>query len=146
MRGVSNTTGIALVEGYDLDRTASSKFANISTRGIVQTGDNVMIGGFIVLGGDSQKVVIRATRTFVAAGGQVSRSGAGALQRSGDFDCLQRNWGSTQQTEIIASGIPPVHNLESAIVRTLAPGRYTTIVRGVNGATGLALVEVYALN
>ena len=60
VRGVNNSTGIALVEAYDLDSTVDSKLANISTRGFVQTVDNVMIGGFIVLGPDPQKVIVRA--------------------------------------------------------------------------------------
>jgi hypothetical protein len=58
VRGAGNGTGIALVEVYDLDRR-STKLANISSRGFRQTGDNVIIGGFIVLGSDSQKVIVR---------------------------------------------------------------------------------------
>jgi CSLREA domain-containing protein len=146
MRGVGNTSGIALVEGYDLDRTVDCKFVNISTRGLVQTGDNVMIGGFIVAGADSQKVIIRAIGPSLPLAGKLSNptlelhNGQGALVASND------NWRTTQQAEIIATGIPPPNNFESAIVRTLTPGAYTAIVRGAGGATGLALVEIYGLN
>jgi hypothetical protein len=72
MRGASNSTGIGVVEGYDLDRAVDSKLANISTRGAVQTGDNVLFAGFIVLGPDSQKVIIRALGPSVPAPGAMT--------------------------------------------------------------------------
>jgi CSLREA domain-containing protein len=146
VRGVGNTTGIALVEGYDLDRTVDSKFANISTRGLVQTGNNVMIGGFIVLGADSQKVVIRALGPSLPLAGKLLNPTLELHNAQGALVVSNDNWRTTQQPEIIATGIPPSNNFESAIVRTLTPGSYTAIVRGVNGMTGLALVEVYGLN
>ena len=148
LRGAGNTAGIGLVEAYDLDLTAGSKLANISTRGSVGTGDNVLIGGFIVLGPDSQRVIVRAIGPSLPAGGTLAdpalelRDGNGALLQSND------NWRSSQEAEIVATGIPPSNDLESAIVTTL-PGNgaaFTAIVRGVNNATGVALVEVYALN
>jgi hypothetical protein len=147
VRGVNNGTGIGVVEAYDLDRTVDSKLANISTRGPVQTGDNVLFGGFIVLGQDSQKVIIRALGPSVPVPGPLAdpilelHDGNGATLESND------NWGdSTNKQAIIDSTIPPTNNLESAIVRTLTPGNYTAIVRGVNNTTGIAVVEVYALN
>jgi CSLREA domain-containing protein len=146
VRGVGNTTGIALVEGYDLDRTVDSKFANISTRGLVQTGNNVMIGGFIVLGADSQKVIIRAIGPSLSLAGKLLNPTLELHNAQGALVVSNDNWRTTQAAEIIATGIPPLNNLESAIVRTLTPGSYTAIVRGVNGTTGLALVEVYGLN
>ena len=72
VRGVNNTTGIALVEAYDLDNAVDSKLANISTRGLVQTGDNVLIGGFIVLGSDAQKRDRSSDRSFAASGRKTS--------------------------------------------------------------------------
>jgi hypothetical protein len=146
VRGVNNGTGIGVVEAYDLNRTVDSKLGNISTRGLVQTGDNVMIGGFIVLGPDSQKVIVRAIGPSLPLAGNLSdptldlRDGNGALLRSND------NWRSDQEAEIIATTIPPSNDLESAIVQNLTPGNYTAIVRGVNGTTGVALVEAYGLN
>ncbi len=148
VRGVNNGTGIGVVEAYDLDRTVDSKLANISTRGFVQTGDNVLIGGFIVVGQDPLQVIVRALGPSLNVSGKLAdptlelRDGNGVLIRSND------NWRSDQQAEIIATGIPPANDLESAIVETLpANGAlYTAIVRGVNGTTGVAVVEVYALN
>ena len=146
VRGVNNGTGIGVVEAYDLDRTVDSKLANISTRGPVQTGDNVLFGGFIVVGPDSQKVIIRALGPSVPVPGALAdptlelHDSNGAILESND------NWvDSPNKQAIIDSTIPPTNNLESAIVRTLTPANYTAIVRGVNNSTGIAVVEVYAL-
>lgn len=146
VRGGNNPTGIGLVEAYDLDPTVDSKLGNISTRGLVQTGNNVLIGGFIVAGEDEQRVIVRAIGPSLTVAGALSdptlelRDGNGALISSND------DWRSTQQSEIVATGIPPANDAESAIVSTLTPGPYTAIVRGKNGTTGIALVEVYNLN
>jgi CSLREA domain-containing protein len=148
VRGVNDGTGIGLVEAYDLDRTVDSKLANISTRGLVQTGDNVLIAGTIVFGQASQNVIVRAIGPSLNLPGRLAdptlelRDGNGGLVRSND------NWRSDQEAEIIATGIPPTNDLESAIVATLPANgaSYTAIVRGVNNTTGIAVVEVYALN
>jgi hypothetical protein len=148
VRGFNDGTGIGLVEAYDLDRSVNSKLANISTRGLVQTGDNVLIAGTIVLGPTSQNVIVRAIGPSLGIPGELAdptlelRDQNGALLRSND------DWRSDQQAEIIATGIPPTNDLESAIVATLPANgaSYTAIVRGFNGATGIAVVEVYALN
>jgi hypothetical protein len=146
VRGVNNGTGIGVVEAYDLDHTVDSKLANISTRGLVQTGANVLIGGLIVLGQDPHRVIVRAIGPSLPVPGALVdptlelRNGSGALLASND------NWRSDQETEIIATGIPPSNDLESAIVRNLVPGNYTAIVRGGGGTTGVALVEGYGLN
>jgi hypothetical protein len=146
MRGVNNGTGIGVVEAYDLNQAVDSKLANISTRGLVQTGDNVMIGGLIVLGQNPLRVIVRAIGPSLPVPGALAdptlelRDGNGALLASND------NWRSDQEAEIIATTIPPTNELESAIVRNLAPGNYTAIVRGVNGTTGVAVVEAYDLD
>jgi hypothetical protein len=148
VRGVNNGTGIGLVEAYDLDRTVDSKLANISTRGFVETGDNVMIGGLIVAGQGPGflKVIVRAIGPSLPVPGALAdptlelHDGNGAVIASND------NWRSDQEAEIIATTIPPSNDLESAIVRNLTPGNYTAIVRGVNNTTGVALVEAYGLN
>jgi hypothetical protein len=147
VRGVNNGTGIGVVEAYDLDTSADSKLANISTRGLVQTGDNVLIAGTIVVGQTSQKVIIRGIGPSLSVPGKLSdptlelRDGNGALLEGND------NWqDSPNKQAIIDSTIPPGDPLESAIVRVLPPGNYTAILRGVNNATGIAVVEVYALN
>ena len=150
VRGVNNTTGVALVEAYDLDRTVDSKLANISTRGPVQTGDNVLIGGFIVLGSSPQKVIVRAIGPSLANAvppvqGALANPTLDLVNPDGSILVSNDNWRTTQEAEIIATTIPPTDPLESAIVATLPPNAYTAIVRGVNGTTGIALVEVYAL-
>jgi CSLREA domain-containing protein len=146
-RGVNNGTGIGVVEAYDLDTSANSKLANISTRGLVQTGDNVLFAGTIVVGQASQKVIIRALGPSTGVPGALAdptlelHDGNGALLETND------NWvDSPNKQAIIDSTIPPPNNAESAIVRILTPGNYTAIVRGVNDSTGIAVVEVYALN
>ena len=146
VRGVNNTTGIGVVEIYDLDRSVDSKLANISTRGLVQTGDNVLIAGTIALGQSSQKVIVRGIGPSLSVPGKMAdpilelHDGNGALLEGND------NWqDSLNKQAIIDSTIPPSDPLESAIVRTLTPGNYTAILRGVNDTTGIAVVEVYAL-
>jgi CSLREA domain-containing protein len=149
VRGVNNGTGIALVEGYDLDPTAGSKLGNLSTRALVQTGNNVMIGGFIITGAGQKRVIVRAIGPSLAQHGITNplldptlelHNGNGAVIAFND------NWKDSQQAEIQATGLAPANDLESAIVSTLAPGNYTAIVRGENNTIGVALVEVYGLN
>ena len=147
VRGAGGSTGVGLVEVYDLDRTVDSVLANISTRGLVQTGDNVMIGGFILVGSAPRKVIVRAIGPSLPVPGKLAdptlelHDGNGTLLGSND------NWRSDQEAEIVASTVPPMNNMESAIVVTLpASSQTTAIVRGKNGATGVALVEVFTLN
>lgn len=151
VRGKDNGTGIGVVETYDLDTSADSKLANISTRGLVQTGDNVLIAGTIVVGTVPRRVIVRAIGPSLSGLGVSGalqdpilelRDGNGALVRSND------NWRSDQQAEIIATTIPPTNDLESAIVATLPSNgaSYTAIVRGLNNTTGIAVVEVYGLD
>jgi hypothetical protein len=148
VHGTNNTTGMALVEAYDLDRTVNARLANISTRGLVQTNDNVLIAGTIVTGQTPQKVIVRAIGPSLDLPGKLAnptlelRDGNGVLIRSND------DWRSDQEAEIIATGVAPTNDLESAIVATLPANNasYTAIVRGVGGTTGVAVVEVYGLN
>ena len=147
LSGVDNTTGIGLVEVYDLDRTVGSKLGNISTRGVVQTGDNVMIAGFIVTGPDSQRVIIRALGPSLSIDGKLGDPLLELYDSNGTLTGTNDNWRSGgQEAEITATtGIPPGNDLESAAVNTLAPGGYTALVRGVNDGIGIALVEVYGI-
>ena len=146
LSGVNQTTGIAVVEVYDLDSSAASKLANISTRAFVQTGDNVLIGGLIVIGQSAADVIVRAIGPSLQVAGAMAnptlelRDANGVLLGSND------NWRTTQQTAIIETGVAPARDAESAIVTSFSPGSYTAIVRGANGTTGVAVVEVYQLN
>jgi hypothetical protein len=146
LRGVNQTTGTAVVEAYDLDPDANSKLANISTRASVQSGDNVLIGGLIVVGQAPTDVIVRAIGPSLPVPGAMAdptlelRNGNGAAIASND------NWRTTQEAAIIATGVPPTRDEESAIVISLQPGAYTAIVRGVNGTSGVAVVEVYDLD
>jgi hypothetical protein len=158
VRGVANTTGVALVEAYDLSPAPASTLGNISTRSFVQTGDNVMIGGVIVQGTESRRVIVRAIGPELAQYNVPNpladptlelHDGTGAVIASND------NWQHTiiggvirrsQVVDIQNSGHAPTDPSESAIIATLQPGNYTAIVRGVNNTTGVGLVEVYDLD
>jgi pimeloyl-ACP methyl ester carboxylesterase len=148
LRGKNNGTGVAVVEAYDLNQAADSKLANISTRGFVDTADNVMIGGIIVGPAASSTLLVRAIGPSLSNFGVPNSladpllelyNGNGATVASND------NWKDTQQANIWFTGISPPHDLESAIDETFAPGAYTAIVRGKENTTGVALVEVYDL-
>ena len=158
VRGVNNTTGVALVEAYDLDPESSSILGNISTRSFVQTGDNVMIGGFIVQGTASKKVIIRAIGPELTQYGVPNALGDPTLELhdgSGALIASNDDWQHTiiggiittdQVQEIMDSGHAPTDSRESAIIAELPPGNYTAIVRGKNIVVGVALVEVYDLD
>jgi len=146
VRGAESGTGVALIEIYDLDPSAGSTLANISARGFVQSGDNVMIAGFILSGSSPRKVIVRAVGPSLPVDGKLADTTLELYNSSGDSLGRNDNWRSDQQAEISASGLPPASELEAAIVRTLTPGGYTAIVRGQNGTMGVALVEVYALD
>jgi plastocyanin len=152
--GKNNTTGIGVVEVYDLDQAADSKLANISTRGLVQSGTNVMIGGFILGGGSgNMNLIVRGIGPSLAGAGVTGaladptlelRNGNGALLQSNNNWKL-RSDGSSQQAEIQATGVAPTNDLEAAIVASLPSGPFTAIVAGNNGTTGVGVVELYRL-
>ena len=156
--GVNNTVGVALVEVYDLNPGASSSLGNISTRSFVQTGEHVMIGGFIVQGTGPKRVIIRAIGPELTQFGIIDalanptlelHNGGGALIASNDdwqTTILGGIITSSQVTDIQNSGHAPSVASESAITANLQPGNYTAIVSGVNNTTGVALVEVYDLD
>jgi hypothetical protein len=157
VRGVSNTTGVALAEVYDLNPQPSSFLRNISTRSFVQTGDNVMIGGFIVERTQprGQRVIIRALGPELTQYGVPNALADPALElydANGYLIASNDNWQHTiiggiitrpQVQDIRNSGYAPANPSESVIIARLPAGNYTAIVRGVNNTTGVALVEVY---
>jgi hypothetical protein len=153
VRGVNNTSGIALVEAYDIDNTVDSKLANISTRGLVQPDPNALIGGFIITGAGTQIVIVRAIGPSLA---NANPPVAGALadpilelhDGNGTLLASNDNWkdlSPADQTTLTNNGVAPTDDLESALVHTLPLGNTTVVVRGVNGTSGVALVEVYGI-
>jgi hypothetical protein len=147
LAGKNQTIGIGVVEVYDLDQAANSKLANISSRGFVDTGDNAMIGGFIVggAGGGAAKVIVRAIAPSLPFSGTLQDPTLELHDNNGNTVATDDNWKDSQQGDVQATTIPPSNDLESAIVRTLVPGNYTAVVRGTNNSTGIAVVEVYNL-
>jgi hypothetical protein len=150
LQGKDGGIGTGLIELYDLDAGANSKLANISTRGFVDTGDNVLIGGFITgAGAIPAQVVVRAIGPSLAVM-QVSDPLLDPTleihDQNGAMIAFDDNWKDTQQTETEATGLAPTDDRESAIVLTFANAPYTAIVRGVNDTVGVALVEIYDLD
>lgn len=147
--GFNDATGIAVVEAYDLDATGNSTLANIATRGIVQRGDNVMIGGVIVRGQGVKRVLLRAIGPSLGAfgvAGAISDPTLELFDRNGNAIYFNDDWRDSQEAAIIGTGIPPLNELESAIVAELNPDAYTAVMRGFNNAVGVGLVEVYDID
>jgi hypothetical protein len=160
VRGVNDTTGVGLVEVYDLNSgtVSPSRLRNISSRSLVLADDKVMIGGFIVQESGPKRVIVRAIGPELTRYGVQNvltdptlelHDGRGSLIASND------NWQTTviggiitkdQVMDIQSSGHAPTQSSESAIIADLPPGRYTAIVRGKNIIVGVALVEVYDLD
>lgn len=145
MRGANGAVGTGVVEIYDLDRTVDSKLGNISTRGLIQTGDNILIGGLIVSGQDSVKVIVRAIGPSLPFPEKLADPTLELRDVNGAVLGINNDWRSDQEAEIIATTIPPGDDRESAIVRTLTPGNYTAVVRGKDDGTGIGVVEAYTL-
>jgi len=151
--GNNGTTGVGSVEVYDLGIAAflpagTARLANISTRGFADTGEKVVIGGFIVFPqspATSTRVVVRAIGPSLPVPGALGDPTLELHDGNGGLIDANDNWRSDHEAEIIATMIPPSNDLESAIVRNLMPGAYTAIVQGSSGTTGVALVEVYSL-
>lgn len=154
LKGARDETGNGLVELYDLDSAGAAQFANISTRGQVLTGDNVLIGGFIVGGGTgpggtgSARVVLRAIGPSLPGGTSPAPLQDPTLELhdvNGTAILFNDNWQDAQQSDIQMIGLAPPDNRESAMVALIPPGNYTAVVRGKGNTAGLALVEAYNL-
>ena len=147
MSGADGGTGVGLTEIYDLTRDSQATVGNISTRGFVGTGNNVMIGGFILDGSGTTDVLIRAIGPSMADAGVANTLPNPTLRLTdaNGNETFNDNWRTDQQAEIIATTIPPEDDREAAIFATLPAGTYTAIVAGAEGATGVALVEIYSL-
>ena len=152
LHGKGTASGVALAEVYDLTSTANARVGNLSTRGVVGTLNNVMIGGFIIgrglgtNGNGSAKVVVRGLGPSLSQFGITDalqdpflelHDGNGAEMATND------NWRTSQQAEIQASGLAPTDNREAAIIAVLTQGNYTAVLRGAGNTTGVGLIEVY---
>ncbi|MEY2563976.1 MAG: hypothetical protein QOH88_2169 [Verrucomicrobiota bacterium] len=145
LKGAHGEVGVGLAEVYDLDSASPAQLANIATRGLVQTDDNVLIGGFIIGGNEPAKVLVRAVGPSLSAFGI-----QGALQDpilevhdSNGGIITNDNWRETDEAAIASTTIPPSHDKEAAVLATLVPGNYTAVVRGKDNTTGIAVVQAY---
>ena len=147
IHGYAHSSGIALVEAYDPAPESGSRLAEVSTRGSVRTGDDILIGGFIVLN-SATKVLLRAIGPELTPFGVSHALENPTLElRDANAALIEANddWKSDNEQAIIDTGMPPKDQRESAIVRSVVPGAYTALVRGKADTTGTALVEIYRL-
>jgi hypothetical protein len=149
IRGKNNTSGVGLIEVYDVSQVVPAKLANISTRAFVGTNSNIVIAGFI-LGGNSgeDRIVVRGIGPSLTALGVPNALANPMLElrdRNGSLLVANNDWqdNPAQAAELTASGLAPTHQLESGIATTLAPGPYTALLVGLNNGTGIGLIEVY---
>jgi hypothetical protein len=146
--GVNNAIGVGIVEVFEIDGP-QIPLSNISTRGQVQTGNNVMIGGFVISGTGPQQVLIRARGPSMIPAGVTNAIADPTMtlvdQATNAIIATNDNWTSASNASAItATGLAPTNALESAILTTLQPGAYTVVVSGVNNGTGVGIVEVFA--
>jgi hypothetical protein len=151
LQGKAMTAGTGLVEIYDVDQNPNTQITNLSARGFVGTGDDVMIGGTIFQGspGVAYRVLVRAVGPSLASLGVANPLLDPALSLSdanGNVIATDDNWKDSQQLEIAPTGLAPSDDRESVIIATLPVGSYTAIVRGVNDTTGVGLVEIFNLD
>jgi acetyl esterase/lipase len=147
LRGVNGASGVGLFELFDLDQ-ASSRLSNISTRGDVGLGNDVMIGGFIIGGNEATRVIVRALGPSLAANGISDPLPNPLLElydSHGSLIFANDDWRATQAQQIIDSGFQPSDDREAAMIATLAPGSYTALLHDAVAASGIALIEVYNL-
>jgi hypothetical protein len=150
LRGVNNTSGVGLAEIYDLNANNGNQLGNFSVRADVQTDDNVLIDGVIVRGGDAKRVLFRGIGPELhdaSVSGELSDPTMELHDANGALMATNDDWRSASNaSDIEATGLAPKDDREPAILITLSPGNYTSIVRGVNNSSGVALAEAYKLD
>ena len=148
LQGARNDLGALESGGNAVPSPSPARSLNISTRGKVQTGDQVMIAGVVITGSQSKKVLLRAIGPSLATAGIANPLSDPALELHQADGTLIRNgdWKATQEAEISASQLAPTNDKESAMIVTLPPGAHTAIVSGQNGETGTAVIEAYDLD
>lgn len=145
VRGAGNTAGTGLVDAFDLSPASSARLANVSTRGLIQPGDKLMIAGFIVQNGPIP-VVVRAIAPSLSMFNIANALPDTTLQLrdvNGGIVLENDDWKTHQRQELEAIGLQPSHDLEAALITTIQPGQYTAQVRGKGQASGIGVVEVY---
>jgi len=149
LRGNGNTSGVGLVEVYDLNQEVDSKLANLSTRAFVSTNADIVIAGFMLGGSDNEdRIVVRGIGPSLTAAGVPDALADPVLElrnTNGALLVANNDWqdNPVQATELIAAGLAPTSQLESGIAATLPPGTYTALLAGQNNGTGIGVVEVY---
>ena len=149
LRGAGETQGIGVIEIYDLQESAEAKLSNLASRAFVSTGDNVLIGGFIVHGGPPQRVLVRAIGSSLegAVAEELQDPTLEVINAEGAKIGENDNWRDARNpSEVEGTGAAPTHDKESAVVLTLGAGAYTATVRGKNNGTGTGVVEIYRLD
>jgi hypothetical protein len=148
LRGNGNTSGVGLVEVYDLNQEVDAKLANLSTRAFVSTNADIVIAGFMLGGSSDDRIVVRGIGPSLAAAGVPDALADPVLElrdTNGTLLVANNDWqdNPVQATELIAAGLAPANNLESGMATTLPPGTYTALLAGQNNGTGIGVVEVY---
>ncbi|MBS0658476.1 MAG: hypothetical protein JSR82_09570, partial [Verrucomicrobia bacterium] len=148
VRGVAGAQGVAIVEAYEVagEGVMTARIVNVSIRGKVQTGENVLIGGIAVRGNGPRRLLIRALGPSLASfmlGAPLADPTLSIYDSTGTLVATNNDWKSAQQTEIAATGLAPSSDAEAALIATLPPGNYTAIIAGQGGTVGIALLEVY---
>jgi hypothetical protein len=151
LSGKNGSTGVGLVEVYDVSQGVNAEITNVSTRGFVGTDQSVIIGGFMTSGGNgSTTVVVRGLGPTLAqppfgVSGALADPVVTLVDGNGNVVQTNDNWKNTQQAAITATGKAPPNDLEAAILAAVQPGNYTAILSGKGGGTGIGLLEVYKL-
>lgn len=148
VRSATGTSGVGLVEVYDLESGPGSTILNLSTRGEVGTGGNVLIGGFIIRGTDSRRLVVRALGPSLANLGVTGVLPDPTIELrniQGTLIDSNNDWQThPAAAEIQSQGVAPQDAKESAVIATLPSGEYTATIAGAgNQPTGVASVEIY---
>jgi hypothetical protein len=149
LRGRNNTSGTALIEVYDLSQAVPAKLANISTRAFVGIISDIVIAGFILGNNNgSDRIVARGIGPSLTAFGVSNALANPTLElrdTNGALLVFNNDWqdNPAQAAELTAAGLAPTNPLESGIAATLSPGLYTVLLAGLNGGTGIGVVEIY---
>ena len=154
VKGKNDTSGVALVEVYDLNQEVDSKLGNLSTRAFVSTGDNIVIAGFLLSdqGTALDRIVVRGMGPSLApaifpVSAVLADPTLELHDTNGTLILANNDWQDdpAQAAELTAAGLAPTNAREAGIAATLSPGLYTALLAGLNNGTGIGVVEVYDL-